>query len=133
MSTILTKDIVSFTDIDFDFGLNPVSNNVNVKKNANAIKQSVINLLMLKQGDKPFHPEIKSPVYFHLFDNFSMVVSSIVEDDIKRFLNFYEPRINVTVVNISTPNPNDIKFEIVGTIKNTTEQFMVNFLINRLR
>lgn len=133
MSVTITKENYNFIDFDFNFGSNPISANINLKRNANAIRQSVINLLMLKKGDKPFHPEIRSPISFHLFDNFSLQVAAIVESDIKRYINYYEPRIVVNSVSINTTNANTINFSIIGTIKNTIETININFLVDRLR
>ena len=133
MSTILTKQIRNFTDIDFSFAKHPITNNVTIKKDVNAIKQSVINLLTLREGDKPFHPEISSPIHLFLFENFSLVTSIVLESEIKKYLNIYEPRVNVESVDLSQSSTNDLRVVLTCTITNTSEPFVVNVLIERLR
>ena len=133
MATILTKPGREYKDVDFSFVSHPETNNVLVKSKANAVKQSVINLLTLKQGDKPFHPEIRSPIYSYLFENFNVLEKIVLEGEIKNYLTNYEPRLEVTSVTITQPNSNFLNCEITGTIINLTEPFSVNLLIDRLR
>jgi len=133
MSDILTRKPREYVDVDFLFKKHPITDNVSVKKSVNAIKQSVINLLTLREYDKPFHPEIASPVYPLLFDNFTVITEIILEDELKKYLNLYEPRINITSVRVSMTNPNYIDCTIIGVILNTEEPFTVNVLVDRLR
>ena len=132
MATLL-KTSREYIDFDFAFTKHPISKNLAVKKGINAVKQSITHLLTLKEGDKPFHPEIKSPVYQYLFENASMITQVVLEDEIYRYLTVYEPRMKIIKVTISFPNPNAISCDVYGEIVNVTEPFNVNILINRLR
>lgn len=132
MATLL-KTSREYVDFDFTFTKHPITNNVSVKKNINAVKQSITHLMTLKEGDKPFHPEIKSPIYQYLFENASMITQIVLEDEVQRYLTTYEPRMKIIKVTISFPNPNAISCDVYGEIINITEPFTVNVLINRLR
>jgi len=133
MATTIAFPTREYADVDFLFGAHPVTKNVFAKKNINAVKQAIIHLMLLKTGDKPFHPEISSPIYNYFFDNLSFAVSLIMEDEVKKYINYYEPRVNVTHVSISFPNPNGIYCYIEGIILNIQEPFTVNVLVDRLR
>ena len=133
MATTLTKQSREYRDVDFSFVSHPETNNILVKTKANAVKQSVINLLTLRPGDKPFHPEIKSPIYNYLFDNFSILEKIVLEGEIRNYLANYEPRLEVKTVTVTQSNYNDLNCEITGAIVNLSEPFTVNILIDRLR
>lgn len=133
MATTLLKPSREYIDLDFTFGKHPISNNVLVKKNVNSVKQSILNLMQLKSGDKPYHPEIKSPVYDFLFDNASPIMKVVIEDEIIKYLDYYEPRARITEVDVTFPNANAIVCNIYGQIVNTSEPFTVSVLIDRLR
>ena len=133
MSTIINKITREYIDLDFAFEQHPSTNNVTIKKNNNAIKQSILNLLTLRSGDKPFHPEIKSPIYDFLFENASMVTKIVLEGELKKYLNVYEPRISITTATVDFPDNNTISCTVVGTIINLSTPFTVNILIDRLR
>lgn len=122
-----------YTDADFLFARHPLTNNLTVKKNTNAVKQSVLHLMRLKKWDKPFHPEIYSPVYDYLFDNMTAVTQVVVESEIIKYLSNYEPRLAVNSVEVTFPNPNEIQCTIVGEIINTQSPITITTLINRLR
>lgn len=130
---ILNKEIRNFIDVDFNFIKHPITNNLPIKRNVNAVKQSVMNLLTLKEYDVPFHPEIKSPIYRFLFENFSIIEKLVLEGEIRKYLNVYEPRLKINTVTIYYPSPNEIQCSIVGELLNLMEPITVNVLINRLR
>jgi phage baseplate assembly protein W len=122
-----------FVDFDFGFGIHPLSKNLAIKKNQNAIKQSVLNLLRLKKGDKPHHPEIYSPIGDYLFENISAATKLVLEGEIFDYLNLYEPRIEITAVTVTYPDANSIDVSVEATIVNTTTPVTINILIERLR
>lgn len=129
----INKAAREFVDLDFSFMMHPITSNVSIRKGKNAVKQSILHLLKLKTGDKPFHPEIKSPIYDYLFENASMIVQVVLEGEIRKYINVYEPRVKVDTVNVSFPDSNTIACNIVGTMVNVSEPFTINILIDRLR
>jgi len=133
MSTTITRNTRSYVDVDFQFSKHPESNNLTLKTNSNSIKQSVIHLLTLREGDKPFHPEISSPIFKYRFENFSIVEKFIVESEIKKYLNRYEPRIEINSIVVSSSNPNEMNCTILGTILNLQQPITINILIERIR
>jgi len=133
MATSLKKPVRDYIDVDFSFAKHPLSDNVSTKKNINAVKQSIKHLLLLRSGDKPFHPEIKSPIYDYLFENGSAVVQVVLEGEVRKYLGVYENRIQVTYVKVSYPSPNELRCEVAGTIINLQEPFTVSILVERLR
>lgn len=132
MATIL-KETRDYIDLDFSFLKHPVTDNVSIKKKSNSIKQSVMNLMRLKSNDKPFHPEIKSPLYEYLFETASPVMQVILEGEVIKYLSIYEPRLDIESVDITFPDNNSMSCTIVGYIVNLQEQLVINILIDRLR
>ena len=133
MSTTLLKTSREYIDLDFAFTQHPITSNVSIKKNANAVKQSILNLLQLKSGDKPFHPEIKSPIYEYLFENMSNIGQIVLESEIFKYLNTYEPRVQIIAVTVTYPDNNSINCVVEGTIINIQAPFTVNLLVDRIR
>ena len=133
MATTILKPFREYIDLDFSFVKHPLTKNVSVKKTVSSVRQSILHLLLLSSGDKPFHPEIKSPIYDYLFENGSSVVQIVLEGEVKKYLAAYEPRVQVTFVKVAFPSPNEISCTIEGVIVNLSEPFTVNILVNRLR
>ena len=133
MATELKKPTREYVDVDFLFQPHPVSKNLTVKKSTNAVRQSILHLMRLKEGDKPFHPEIQSPIYKYFFENFTITTKIVLQEEVRKYITYYEPRVTLTDVQIGFPEPNAINCTIFGIIINTNEYFSVNVLINRLR
>jgi phage baseplate assembly protein W len=133
MSATLLVSTREYIDLDFSFARHPITSNVSIKKTINAVKQSILHLMQLKESDKPFHPEIKSPVYQYFFENASAITAIIIESEVKKYLGTYEPRVAISSVNVTFPEANAITCEIVGEIINIQTPITVNVLINRLR
>lgn len=129
----LTKQFREYVDLDFSFAKHPITKNVSIKKGFSSVKQSILHLLTIRSGDKPFHPEIASPIYNYLFENASNVTQIILESEVATYLETYEPRVQIRRVNISFPNPNYIQCDVTGNIINISEPFTVSILIDRLR
>ena len=122
MSTVsqeLGKISRSFKDIGLNFGLNPVTKDIVVLKNEEAIKQSVKNLVLTKLGERLFNPLIGTDTTSYLFElNSTFSATSLIEE-IETVLITYEPRItleNITVNNDDDSNEFDVTIEyfIVG-------------------
>lgn len=119
-----------YSDLDFSFGENPGTGDVNKKTNAEAVKQSVRNLLLTKKYERPFQPELFSQLYDLLFENFTSTTRYTLEKVIKNILKAYEPRINVLDVNI-TNNPSSnalgisLSYEIIAINVTTTQSIIL--------
>lgn len=133
METIILRDTREYTDLDFAFIKHPVSKNLVIKKKQNAVKQSILHLMRLREGDKPFHPEIKSPIYDYLFENATSIVKVVLESEILNYLTTYEPRVRISNVTVNFSSVHQIDCFISGEIINIQEPFSISILVDRLR
>lgn len=126
-----------YKDLDFNFSKLALTNDVGSKTDTNAIKQSVVNLVMTNFGERPFHPEIGSDVNSLLFEPSSVLTYSVIEDTIKTVLENFEPRIKITSIRIDdTPNNIDnnkifVRIAYIFLEKNISDSFDV--VLERLR
>lgn len=131
--TTIQKKFRKYTDFSLAFTRNPFSNQLNVKTNAEAIKQSVRNILLTRKGEKPFDPEFGSPIANLLFENASPVVATVMQDEIERALATYEPRIKVSYVVVKFLDNHTVSADINATIINVNDPITINVIFNRLR
>ena len=109
----------SFKDISLSFDPHPITKDLPVLKNANAIRRSVRNLVQTIPGERFFRPNLGSSVYESLFDLMDFGTSSLIESEIITTLDNFEPRINNVRVQVDPrfdQNNFDITifFDIVG-------------------
>lgn len=84
-----------YSDLSIDFIRHPNTKDVTKKTDANAVKQSVKNLIMMDLAGKPFHPEITFGLKAFLFENFTPLVVAGFRRRIDEIIRTYEPRVNV--------------------------------------
>ena len=109
----------AFKDINLSFKRHPVTNDVVVIRDEDAIKRSVKNIIFTILGEKPFEPNFGSVINESLFDLNTSLNEVRVSDEIKQSLLNYEPRIdNIDVTVTVTPDTNEmnctVQYEIVG-------------------
>ena len=111
---------LSFKDININFKKHPVTGDLVVSKDASAIKQAIVNLLLTNKGERPFNPDYGSNIRSYLFEPLDYATAGQVSSSIQNTLTEFEPRI--TVISIDT-SPNydqngfevELTYEIVGS------------------
>ena len=109
----------SFKDINLSFKRHPVTNDVVVIRDEDAIKRSVRNIIFTILGEKPFLPRFGSVINDALFDLNTSLNEIRIKDEIVTSLKNYEPRIDNIKVNVSVyPDSNEmnatVQYDIVG-------------------
>ena len=123
-----------YTDLDLNFRSHPFTKDILLKKGDNSIKQSVKNLVLTRKGEKPFHPEIGSHIYTHLFDNMTVDTVVNIKTTIEDVINTYEPRVILSSVDVTAnPDQNLYDVTIVFRLINEPDPITVEFFIERLR
>ena len=116
----------AFKDINLSFKRHPVTNDVVVIRDEDAIKRSVRNIIFTILGEKPFEPNFGSVINESLFDLSTNLSEVRVQDEIRTSLLNYEPRIsNISVTVIVAPDTNEmnctVQYDIVGIPSPTQE------------
>ena len=111
----ITRISRSFKDISLSFKRHPVTNDIAVLKNADAIKRSVRNLVQTIPNERFFNSTIGSEVKNLLFNNapgfIDFGTAAIIEKQILTTIENYEPRVTNLEVNVE-PRPDTNEFEI---------------------
>mgnify|MGYP001415459758 FL=1 len=101
----------AFKDVSLSFDRHPVTNDILVLKNEDAIKRSIRNLIQTMPSERFFNPYLGSEVKTSLFEFVDFGTSSILEEQIKIAIDNYEPRVENAKV-VVVPRANDNSFEI---------------------
>ena len=109
----------AFKDISLSFNPHPVTNDLTVIKNENAIKKSVRNLVQTIPGEKFFNSILGTDIRGSLFDFVDFGTASVIEKQIQTTIENFEPRVeNLNVEVFPRPDRNEfevnIYFDIIG-------------------
>jgi phage baseplate assembly protein W len=130
----MARNTRTFKDIDLNFTAHPVTGDVARKYDEAAIKQSVRNLILTQNYERPFHSEIGSQVRSALFESASPMTAAILQRSIEDVINNFEPRavlLEVEVIDNLDNNAYNVK--IVFKIINTETPISVNLILKRTR
>jgi len=119
VSSDLGKVSRSFKDLSFNFSKNPITNDIVILKNEEAIKQSVKNLVLTKIGERPFNPYLGTDTTSYLFELSSSISANSLIEEIEKVLNENEPRIRLVKIDVYIEDDrNDyevyIEYDIIG-------------------
>ena len=90
----LSNKLKKITNKDFDlsFRRHPSTGKLLMKKDDEAVKQSLKNLLLTNRYERPFRPEYGGDVRRRLFDNYDSIDVFAYEAQIETAIQNYEPR-----------------------------------------
>ena len=100
-----------YRDIALSFEKNAATNDVIVKKDVDAVKQSVKNLILTNHYERPFQPEIGSGVSQLLFEPLDPITANSLSRVVGEVIANFEPRAQVVSVD-ARPNPETNSYEI---------------------
>ena len=101
----------AFKDISLSFQPHPITKDLPILKNENAIRRSVRNIVETIPTEKFFNVDFGSDVYKSLFDFVDFGTASLIEDQILSAINNYEARVDNVRVEVD-PRPDQNEFEV---------------------
>ena len=123
-----------YSDIDFSFTKKPVTADVALSYDAQAVIRSIRNILSTRPYEKLFNPNFGSNVDALLFELVSPLTSAALESEVASAINSYEPRANLQKV-VVTPMPDNNSYSVTITffIENSATPTTVTLLLERNR
>ena len=126
---------LSFKDLNITFKKHPITNDIVVSKDASAIKQAIVNVLLTNKGERLMNPRYGSDIRRFLFEPLDYGTAFQIKGNIRDTLERFEPRISVIDIKC-TPNFQDNGFdvELQYSIRGTDDPpVAVEFFLSRTR
>ena len=124
-----------FRDISLSFSRHPVTNDIAILVDEDAIKRSVMNLVRTKVGERFYNPLLGSRIEDQMFEIAGSDAAMELEDDIVLLLDNFEPRVANTQVKVVYPLDSnsliiEISYDIVGI---TAPRQNIDFILQSTR
>jgi hypothetical protein len=100
-----------YRDIALSFEKNNATKDVIVKRDIEAVKQSVKNLILTNHYERPFHPEIGSSVRAMLFQPMNPITANVLQRTVAECIENFEPRVRLVSV-IASAQPDVNAYEV---------------------
>jgi phage baseplate assembly protein W len=123
-----------YSDFMTDLDPHPVTGDLAVLSNEDAVKRSIRNLVLTMFYESPFQPKKGSQVLASLFENFTPVTEALVRDSILNVIKNFEPRAGAVDVKV-TPyiDENAYVATVVFYVANKTVPVSVDIVLDRVR
>ena len=125
----------AFKDINLSFNPHPVTKDITVLRNENAIKRSVRNLVQTIPTERFFNSILGSQVRDSLFGFVDFGTASVIEREIITTIENFEPRARLVSVR-AIPDLDRNAYEIIVefyVVNTPTELVDISIMLERLR
>ena len=123
-----------YSDFDLSFIPHPMTGDITVLKNEEAISRSFKNLVLTGLNERLFYPSKGCGIYQLLFEQMSPIVELSLSDYIKTVVNNWEPRVIIDTVNVyANYEENRYDVTIYYRITNSNDLQKVDFFLELIR
>jgi|TARA_A100001391_G_scaffold187697_1_gene157779 phage baseplate assembly protein W len=123
-----------YSDLDLDFAKNPLSLDVNIKTDVDAVKRSIKNLIIPGRYERLFQPDLSAGVSGLLFEQLTPGTKNTIETRIRQTIQKNEPRANLRNVQVLEDfDNNELKVTVDFTVVNISRPVNLEFTLRRLR
>jgi phage baseplate assembly protein W len=123
-----------YSDLDMMFTRQPVTGDVAMSYDDQAVIRSVKQLLLTEYYERPFQPLVGTNLSGILFENVDDLNSSVIADEIVLAIENFEPRAVVDTIDVTAyPEKNAFFVKLTIYIGNNTTPTDVTLLLERTR
>lgn len=123
-----------FSDLDLDFIPHPITGDIQILKDAVAVKRSLRNLLFTGKDERLFQSEIGGNLKQLLFEPITPMTEFSIKLLIQDVIRIYEPRVKVLDLQVSvSPDENGYDVHLLFAIDEISQVVTADLFLERLR
>ena len=120
-----------FTDIDINMTNHPITKDVVLKYDINAVKRSVKNLLSTNFYERPFKPSLGLNLRGMLFE-LDSTDNLVIKEEIISLISIFEPRAVIDDITVFSRG-NELSITMYFTIINSSRPHQLDLILQRVR
>lgn len=120
--------MADYIDLDYSFERN-INNDVPLKYDKEAVKQSIIDILLTRIGEREFMPNYGSTLYWILFENMGVITQIRIRNAIEDALTNWEPRIRINDILVQKKDTTwniELDYTVIRIDQNDTLNMTLN-------
>lgn len=134
LKTPATKKQSLYADFKKDLTISPISKDLALVKDEDAVKQSIKNLVLTDPGERLMQPNIGGGIRGLLFENITPATLNLIESRVKSTIEIYEPRaILIDVTASSQYDDNRVSVLIRFYVRNSDIPVSLDLILTRVR
>lgn len=123
-----------YSDIDLSFIPHPITGDVTVLRDVDAVKRSLRNLMYMGKFDRPFEPDVGAHLKQLLFEDITPLTEKSIDIHIRGAIARHEPRVTVVDLKVDgNPDENGYNVKLTFVIDSLSEMQTVDTFMERVR
>jgi len=123
-----------YSDFHKDLRISPISKDIALLKDEDAVKQSIKNLILTDPGERLMQPYIGGGIRALLFENITPGTLKVIESRCADTIKIYEPRAEIIDITASSQyDDNKVNVNIRFYIKNVDKPISLDLILERIR
>jgi len=112
----MAHEQVFFKDFPLSFTVHPVTKDISMAKNEEAVKSALRNLLKTPQGTRPFRPDYGVNLPRYLFEPATYATEVSINKEIAEAIQRFEPRVQLIAIESKVKENEGIDVTIQYTV-----------------
>jgi len=129
--TVATKNI--YSDMDITMRAHPVTGDITLKTDTDAIKRSVRNIVLTNKFERPFKPNFGGSIRNMLFELDTDRKMNRMKRTLATTIQSLEPRVNNVAIRFGEVDRNEMDVTIFYNIIDGVKQQDLSFTVTRAR
>jgi phage baseplate assembly protein W len=130
----MARNTRTFSDLDLNFTAHPVTKDITLRFDENAVKTSLRNLILTSNYERPFHSEIGSPIKRLLFEPATPMTQVMIKKAVEDTVINFEPRVQLLDVDVNVSGENNsVYVSIYFKLVNTERPLSLDLVLERTR
>ena len=100
MAELKQRASILYSDLDLEFTKNPITSDVSIKTDVNAVKQALRILILSNYYERPFKPKLGANLKGFFFENMDILSAKSIEKTILNLIENYDKRIRINEVKV---------------------------------
>lgn len=123
-----------FSDFHKDMTQNPISEDLAIKRDEEAVKEAIKNLILTDRGERLMQPLVGGNIRAMLFENNTPATIKIIQEMVKETVRIYEPRATLLDVIVqSSLDESTVEVAIYFYINNVEQPITLTVFLERTR
>ena len=122
-----------YTDIDLNITPHPSSGDLVLKKDNDAVKRSLRNIMLTNNFERPFKPNFGANLRGLLFELADDITKMEIRNQISEALEMLEPRVRIDEIYLTQTRPNEMNVNLHYGIVGSREPQEIEVILQRVR
>ncbi|MGY8867248.1 MAG: GPW/gp25 family protein [Methylophagaceae bacterium] len=129
-----TKKVNLYSDFHKDLRVSPISKDLALMKDEDAVKQSIKNLMLTDPGERLMQPNIGGGIRQLLFEQMTPGTLKLMEENIVDTIEIYEPRAELIDVRvIAGLDDTHVNISVLFSVRNEEQPIQLDVILDRTR